>query len=369
MTTLALLSAASKRLGVQKTMYRFLKLFPVVSCDTSISGFKSAVDFCHQVSPDKGGSCISAVPQFDAKQLTYDLEVIIPVYNVEQYVEECVDSVLAQVTDFTYHVTLVNDGSTDNSRALLSKYEKDSRVTIIDQKNQGAAVARNTALANLKGRYVTFVDSDDRLPQNAVDLLMRKAVDGDYDIVEGGYVRFKDNGQVISRTLPGNKISGYPCMKVFKSSIWQNLRFPAGYSYEDTVCGFIINDKYHKTATVNDYVYEYRRNTNSVSFRDAAKPKSLDTLYITLRLLKDRVALGLPMDDGFRGKLLYQFAMNTRRLQSLKWGGVKYANFIISRALYSQYYGDRLRGGKSEELEKSLVNGDYKGFVLASLLL
>lgn len=327
MTVLTLLSAASKRLGLQKGMYRFLKMLPVVARDKSINDFRSAMDFCHQVSPDKGSSCISDAPQFDGKQLEFDLEVIIPVYNVERYVEECVDSVLGQVTKFTYHVTIVNDGSTDSSRALLSKYESDNRVTIIDQKNQGVAAARNTALANLKGRYVCFVDSDDRLPQNAVELLMSKAVDGDFDIAEGGYVRFDDNDRVISKSLPKGEVSGYPWMKVFKSSIWQNLRFPTGYLFEDTVCGFIINDKYQKTSMVNDYVYEYRRNTNSISFRSASKPKSLDTLYITLRLLKDRVALGLPMDEKFRGKLLYQFAMNARRLQSLKMGGGKICKF------------------------------------------
>ena len=69
---------------MQKGMYRFLKMLPVVARDKSINDFRSAMDFCHQVSPDKGSSCISDAPQFDGKQLEFDLEVIIPVYNVER---------------------------------------------------------------------------------------------------------------------------------------------------------------------------------------------------------------------------------------------------------------------------------------------
>ena len=91
----------------------------------------------------------------------YDVQIIIPVYNAKDYIEECLQSVLMQETFFSYLVTIIDDGSTDGSNCLLDKYQKEDSVEVIYKSNGGAASARNAALMNIKGKYVLFLDADD----------------------------------------------------------------------------------------------------------------------------------------------------------------------------------------------------------------
>ena len=96
------------------------------------------------------------------------VSVIVPIYNVEDYLECCLDSILKQ-TYTNLEIILVNDGSTDSSLSICKKYlEKDNRIVIVDKSNGGLSDARNAGLENANGEYVMFVDSDDFLTENAV---------------------------------------------------------------------------------------------------------------------------------------------------------------------------------------------------------
>ena len=99
------------------------------------------------------------------------ISVIVPVNNVEKYLHECIYSILAQTfTDF--ELILINDGSLDNSGAICDEYaNKDKRITVIHQENQGQAAARNTAIAIAKGEWIHFVDSDDLIHPQMLELL------------------------------------------------------------------------------------------------------------------------------------------------------------------------------------------------------
>ena len=92
------------------------------------------------------------------------VSVIVPVYNMEKYIRQCMDSILGQtLTDI--EVLCINDGSVDSSLAILRQYQQeDGRVTIVDQKNQGVAKSRNTGIRQAKGKYVCFMDPDDWYP-------------------------------------------------------------------------------------------------------------------------------------------------------------------------------------------------------------
>ena len=145
------------------------------------------------------------------------MEIIIPVYNTEQYVAECIESALNQNTKYSYRVTIINDGSTDRSSEIISRYNRDSRVRIIHQENRGFSGARNRAQEHIGSEYITFLDSDDRLPVNTIDKMLNKAYEGDYDIVGGGYVRFDGKG-VRSKTIPPqDQLYGFPWGKVYKA--------------------------------------------------------------------------------------------------------------------------------------------------------
>ena len=163
MKTLTIISKTAKRLKAGHLAYNLMRYLSLRPRTENMQSVDEAMDFLHSVHPDNGGSCVNDIVP-NENRAKYDLDIIIPVYNAAQYVEECVDSVLAQNTRFSFHVTIVNDGSTDSSRDKLKKYENDLRITIIDQRNAGHSGARNSGLANVKGLYVMFVDSDDRLP-------------------------------------------------------------------------------------------------------------------------------------------------------------------------------------------------------------
>jgi len=126
----------------------------------------------------------------------YDLTVIVPAYNAEAWIEVCMDSILSQETSYTFQVIAVDDGSTDSTGAILDGYASDPRVLVIHQENQGHSGARNTALKRVQSRYVMFVDADDFLLPDAIDVLMKTARRDDADIVEGNGYRFDENGRL-----------------------------------------------------------------------------------------------------------------------------------------------------------------------------
>ena len=110
------------------------------------------------------------------------VSVIVPVYNVEKYLEECLDSIINQTLE-DIEIICVNDGSTDNSLKILKKYaKKDNRIKIINQKNCGLGCARNSGLNQSQGDYIFFLDSDDYLNPNILEKLYPKALESHSEI-------------------------------------------------------------------------------------------------------------------------------------------------------------------------------------------
>ncbi len=125
------------------------------------------------------------------------ISVIIPVYNVEAYIEECVNSVLKQSYQ-DWECILVDDGSTDASGKLCDAFaEKDSRIRVIHQKNQGVSVARNNGINSAKGEYVYFIDGDDKIVTLALERFLNIAVENNSDMVLGHMAHFTDNEEPI----------------------------------------------------------------------------------------------------------------------------------------------------------------------------
>ena len=119
-----------------------------------------------------------------------NVSVIIPVYNVEKYLARCLDTVLAQSFDGDFEVICVNDGSTDFSPKILEAYAKsDSRIRVINRVNGGLSSARNVGMSVAKGDYFLFVDSDDWISTNTIEVLYKNATENNSDIVLFGYVK------------------------------------------------------------------------------------------------------------------------------------------------------------------------------------
>lgn len=159
------------------------------------------------------------------------ISVIVPVYNAEKYLENCIKSILAQTyTDL--EVICVNDGSTDNSLSILNSFaDQDERIRVIDKKNSGAAAARNRGIDESRGDYITFVDSDDALDPEMYMTLMPFFEKEDVQIVHCGYRRIEQNGTMKDvtgsrRCLIQGSEEAIKCMlngELFVGSLWNKL--------------------------------------------------------------------------------------------------------------------------------------------------
>ena len=174
------------------------------------------------------------------------VSIIIPVYKVEQYLKRCMDSILNQ-TYKNIEIILVNDGSPDNCPALCDEYAKiDSRVRVIHKENGGLSSARNVALNTVKGDYVFFVDSDDWIALDTLEVL-NEYMEKDYDmisfqvtylteekVVEKGGKNPKDMdvSQYIDASFLG-RYNFFVTTKIFKTEVFDNIRFLEGRNYED----------------------------------------------------------------------------------------------------------------------------------------
>lgn len=209
------------------------------------------------------------------------LSVIIPVYNSEKYLEECLNSICSQ-TYKDLEIICVNDGSTDNSLQILKDFEnKDKRIKVIDQANKGVSETRNVGLCNATGEYVTFVDSDDILVEDAYELALKYI--NEVDVVCFGikvfgensittksaddeYYRIKFTGKNLLTEDILLKTDVSCCNKIFKMDIIKkyNIHFPTNLHYEDAnlYWKYMIFSK--KAYFIDKYLYNYRRRENSI---------------------------------------------------------------------------------------------------------
>lgn len=205
------------------------------------------------------------------------ISVIIPVYKVEKYIGKCVDSVINQ-TYRNLEIFLVDDGSPDNCPAICDEYaQKDSRVKVIHKPNGGLSDARNAALDVMTGDYVTFVDSDDYLAPDAVEILYYSLKKEDADVSVGNMVSVDENGkeEMLSGFSSDHKVlTGSDVLstinrpnapsKLYKSEIYKNIRFPVGRLYEDVFVYHKVLAKTKKMVLTGKTVYYYLTRSGSI---------------------------------------------------------------------------------------------------------
>lgn len=226
------------------------------------------------------------------------LSVIVPVYNVEKYLKECINSIINQTLK-DIEIICVNDGSTDNSLKILEELSQlDNRIKIINKENGGLASARNAGMKVASGEYYTFIDSDDFIDTNAYETVINKKSEADiicFGIQVFGnenstqkkdddtYYKIKYNGlqKLTDDIIFNTDVSA--CNKVFKSDIINknNITFPDGLNNEDAE----FYCKYMSCATtayfIDKYFYHYRRTNNSImSGLYKGSPKAIHHLYI-----------------------------------------------------------------------------------------
>lgn len=285
-----------------------------------------------------------------------DLSVIVPAYNVEPYIGECLRSLLKQDCAYSYEIIIVNDGSTDGTRCEILRFVDDQRLHLIDQPNGGISAARNVGISLARGRSIMFVDSDDYVEPGYLGQMVEALDLSGADYVTSGFARVNANGNTIGLGEAGDY--GTAWGRVYKRSVWEAIRFPVGYWYEDTVIAFFI-DGFYNEAVISSHGYCYRCRETSISHSDQGNAKSLDTFWITKELFALYVRRGLPIDERLQNNLLIQLgpllAWRTRGLSAEVRKGV----FAASCELYEDVLSNlNLLGsfGSLGMVEKALIN-------------
>lgn len=224
------------------------------------------------------------------------ISVIIPIYNSELFLDECLNSVVNQ-TYSNFEIILINDGSTDNSLSICKKYQsKYKNIIIIDQNNHGQGYARNIGIKKSKGHYVTFIDSDDWVSNNLLRKMYDFSENGNVDVVvadiyknKNGKNSYFSNFQKLSTNDNTNLIISHPgpVCKLIKKSIFTDneLFFPEGLFYEDLGTMPMLGVYARKIVNIEEGLYYYRIRENSTMQQKVFNPK-LDDIFIIMEILE-----------------------------------------------------------------------------------
>lgn len=238
------------------------------------------------------------------------LSVIVPAYNVEKYINESIDSILAQ--DYpALEIIVINDGSTDGTSRMLDKYREDKRFVIIEKENEGPGVARNRGLDTARGEFITFVDGDDVIAPDTYGPLMEIMKTGEVSIVSFPMIfdwqsphpgthrlpdcTIREKADIMLFFLRG-KITFSACNKIYRREVLKNVRFPEGVKHEDM--GFwdrlLEADWCMRFTELGNYYYRYRpRSITRTSIIYSRAMEFVDPYYsIYLKSLRfDRLRL------------------------------------------------------------------------------
>lgn len=220
------------------------------------------------------------------------ISVVVPVYNVQSYLPQCLDSLYAQV-DETMEIILVNDGSTDDSLNICRRYaDLHSNTIIIDKENGGLSDARNVGTKVATGDYIYYLDSDDWLAPSAIKMLYDFGVENDCEIVQGGFYyayddhllydsKYKnsfvwDRHEVMLELIKNDYVKDFAWGKLYRTDIVKKHQFPKGKYYEDSFWQHLVVHECNRYGVVSIPLYYYRQRSNGIS--GEFSQKNLDLL-------------------------------------------------------------------------------------------
>jgi len=307
------------------------------------------------------------------KDDSLDLSVIIPVYNTERFLAKCLDSILLQKTIYHYEIICIDDGSTDGSSELLQRYAREhgDKIRIISQKNSGISVARNKALVEAKGEYVGFIDSDDWISDDYITVMMDRARETGAEIIQSRFITIKRDGYILSEKNLGEcvidaddfqqifrHVSGCMGGKLFKKTLFREVRCPERFIYEDMVTRMCLVHLCSGVAFTGKASYYYvRHDTNLTRIAGKSNVKSIDQYWLA-KSLSDFAMDSLKIDTSDIycillkewSPLMYE---RTRRLP----GDVRDALFFLCR----NYLMDRFdSAGTPSEKHYRIVHNAFQ---------
>ena len=289
------------------------------------------------------------------------VSIIVPVYNVEKYLEQCINSIINQ-TYKNIEIILIDDGSTDNSGIICDEYaKKDNRIKVIHKDNEGISATRNRGIDESSGKYISFVDSDDYIEKNMIEILYKDIEKENADIAVCNYIIVKDKNNIKKdknnsynviilsqndalRMCFCNEFEFYLWNKIFKKTLFNEIKFPKGKNSEEryTLPKLIDNSK--KIIYDNRKLYYYRIRKNSI-------------IHSNEKINYDAIEA-----DSY---LLEYMKVNHKNLENISMESFINTNFAIYNKMYIMKCKDKnkyklitknIKENYTKEIKKSLKN-------------
>lgn len=262
------------------------------------------------------------------------VSVIVPVYNVEKYLDKCLNSLVNQTLK-DIEIIVINDGSTDNSKKIIDKYKKEYPALIksVNTKNRGIGPARNLGIKKATGKYITFVDSDDYLKEDALEKAFNHIKENNSDIVIYDWYEVNDKYEIINEVtiksflttpLNNNKellflINPGPCNKLYKRELFKDISFPESkIKYEDlmTIIKVLVSAK--RISKLDEKIYYYLIRANG-------ETKTVDKRVFDILEVLDNI------NNYFKDKKVYD-----EYYQELVYLNIKNIMFQVVKQRYSK---------------------------------
>ena len=260
------------------------------------------------------------------------ISIIIPVYNRERHLEECVNSILLSIEN-DVEIIIVDDGSTDGTSEICDKLKKRSKcVKVIHQPNKGVASARNTGLSAASGEWIAWVDSDDLVSASYIKTLKKCIASIDADIIIFEYATFTNSNDLSIKVPIGNNIreigkekcfealgeiyvGNFLWNKLFRKKLFAGITFPDGKVYEDIATTYRVLDKAKKIVFLNSKIYFYRQHSDSIVHRTND--------IKALQMLQNRVEAQNKLVQFLKGKYPAAFEIQNKLLIELAFEYIK----------------------------------------------
>ncbi len=295
------------------------------------------------------------------------ISIIIPVHNVENLIPVCLTSIINQ-TYLNLEIIVIDDGSTDSSYEICQQFAmKDSRIHLIHQENQGVSCARNAGLDIANGEYISFVDSDDYIHPQMIEILYQTLIENNADISMCNYTDVFEGNVPTVLELPKSKeienMSGYegigkllhryyvpyvvPWNKLYKRTLFSNIRFPVGLTHEDEYVMQEIFLHAKKISYLKNPLYFYLQRNSSITHTETIEDKA-----IMLQILKHRTDFCIE-HNIYKGLSTYWYLS---RYQDYIWGyQTKYPeNKTVVKCLMHERHSETLNYFKYLDL-KNLI--------------
>ena len=257
------------------------------------------------------------------------ISVIVPVYNVEKYLDRCLESIINQ-TYKNIEIILVDDGSNDNSGNICDDYaKKDSRIKIIHKENGGLSDARNAGIAIARGDYITLVDSDDYILNDYVEFLYDNLIENNADVsICKHYVKYDDGGRIDTSSGKLYVLNSKECLemmlycddmdvsawaKLYKTELFKNVKYPKGQLFEDSATTYKLIDKAKKIAFNSKAKYIYYIRKNSITTAEF-NPRKMDLIKSTNEMCNYVIDKYPELAKAAKRRLMYAYLSTLTQL-------------------------------------------------------